>query len=550
MGSPELTAGLQPQATAGQVHSDAVSLEVSLNVHGSKVTTPGNGAAPQTEPFEEQTTSMIVFPHGGVLRMSTAVNAGQMLVLTNLKSRQDAICRVVKVRTYSSTACYVEIEFTHRQPGFWGVYFDADGPAVADKAIEIPPVTESNAAAPKIAGAGSPRKVNSETTGVANSAKQESSFISIGSRENVQPSASAMSAPVSGLTLTETAVKSNLTASAPGTSAASARNTQSRANSTKIQERETGTADALGEASQAGDISKALSHKPATEAFGERLTAHKEEASGLPKSWVAIAACVAVLVIIGGGFMFFHRSAPSSSLAAPSAPAVAPTAVSAGAPDVSSQPGQAAEPVAASPVSKPVSVGTSTNATREIPVTAAPKPAKEQPSSDVSEQPETAASNAASRKTVPSVFGTLNAHPVSTRKSAAGAVAPNLEVSSTEPNPLLGIASTPAPAALPPPGFKATSLVPAGGQIKEPKLLTNVLPQYPALAKQAHTEGDVSIQIVVDKAGNVSDAHVVSGPSVLREAALSAVRRWKYEPSLLDGQPTSVQMLVTVRFRL
>ncbi len=170
MGSSELTAGLQPQTTAGQVHSDAVSLEVSLKVHGSKVSAAGNGAAPQTEPFEEQTTSMIVFPHGGVLRMSTAVNAGQMLVLTNLKSRQDAICRVVKVRTYSNTACYVEIEFTHRQPGFWGVYFDADGPAAAvDKvaAEVIPSSQRSSAAGSKIAGAGSPRKVNSETAAAA-----------------------------------------------------------------------------------------------------------------------------------------------------------------------------------------------------------------------------------------------------------------------------------------------------------------------------------------------------------------------------------------------
>ena len=543
MGSSELTAGLQPQTTAGQVHSDAVSLEVSLKVHGSKVSAAGNGAAPQTEPFEEQTTSMIVFPHGGVLRMSTAVNAGQMLVLTNLKSRQDAICRVIKVRTYSNTACYVEIEFTHRQPGFWGVYFDADGPAAADKAIEIPTVPESSATASKIAGASSPRKVNSETMGVANPAKQESSFISIGSRENVQPSASAMSAPVSELTLAEAAVKSNLTASAPGTSAASSRNTQSRANSTKIQEREAGAADALGEASQAGDISKALSQKAAGETFGERLAPHKEEASGLPKSWIAIAACVGLLVI-GGGITLFHRSAPSSSGSAASAPATASPSVS---PSVSGQPVQAAEPVAASPVAKPVAAPA--NTTREAPVTATPKPAKEQPSSDVSEQPEAASSNA-SRKTVPSVFGTLNAHPVSARKSAAGAVAPNLEASSTEQNPLLGITSTPPPSALPPPGFKATSPSSVGGQIKEPKLLTNVLPLYPALAKQAHTEGDVSIQIVVDKAGNVSDAHVTSGPSVLRDAALNAVRRWKYEPSLLDGQPTSVQMLVTVRFKL
>jgi TonB family protein len=546
MGSTELTAGLQAQTTPGQVHSDAVSLEVSLKVHGSKVTTAGSGAAPQTEPFEEQTTSMIVFPHGGVLRMSPAVNSGQMLVLTNLKSRQDAICRVVKVRTYSNTACYVEIEFTHRQPGFWGVYFDGDGPAATDKAIEIP-AAESSAATPKIAGAGSPRKASPEATAAASPGKPESSFISIGSREKVEPAASATSAPVSELTLAETALKSNLIPSTPSTSAGTARNTQQKASSTKIQEREATATDTLSETSQTGDVSKALSQRTSGEAFGERLTGHKEEAAGLPKSWIAIAACVGLLVIIGGGIMLFHRGASSSSETAASAPAVAPTAVSTSAADVTSQPVRAPEPVAAAAVSRPVPVATPANTPREIAPAVTSKPAKEQPASEASEQSEAAT---APKKTVPSVFGTLNAHPVSTRNSTSGAVAPNLQVSSTEPNPLLGITSMPAPSALPPPGFKATSPVSAGGQIREPKLLTNVLPQYPMLAKQAHTEGDVSIQIVVDKAGNVSDAHVTSGPSVLREAALDAVRKWKYEPSLLDGQPTSVQMLVTVRFRL
>ena len=123
----------------GQIHSDAVSLEVPLKVHGSKVTEAVRGVPPRTEPFEEQSSSMIVFPHGGVLRMATQVNVGQMLVLTNLKTRQDAICRVVKVRTYSSSSSYVEVEFTHKQPGYWGVYFESEGPQQAPAATPTAP---------------------------------------------------------------------------------------------------------------------------------------------------------------------------------------------------------------------------------------------------------------------------------------------------------------------------------------------------------------------------------------------------------------------------
>src|ERR1700678_3772505 len=114
---------------AGHLRSDAVSLEVPVKVHGSRVTEVAREITPHTEPFEEQTSTMIVFPQGAVIRMSTSVNVGQMLVVTNLKSRQDAICRVVKVRTFSNLQGYVEVEFTHAQPGYWGVLFPSEGAA-------------------------------------------------------------------------------------------------------------------------------------------------------------------------------------------------------------------------------------------------------------------------------------------------------------------------------------------------------------------------------------------------------------------------------------
>src|ERR1700693_5206436 len=113
---------------AGHSRADAVSLEVPVKIHGSRVSEVVREITPHTEPFEEQTSTMIVFPQGAVIRMSTAVSVGQMLVVTNLKSRQDAICRVVKVRTFSNLQGYVEVEFTHKQPGYWNVYFPSDGP--------------------------------------------------------------------------------------------------------------------------------------------------------------------------------------------------------------------------------------------------------------------------------------------------------------------------------------------------------------------------------------------------------------------------------------
>jgi TonB family protein len=150
-------------AAAGQLRADARSVEIPVKVHGSRVSDAANGAAPRTEPFEEQTSTMIVFPQGSVIRMSTAVNVGQMLVVTNLKTRQDAICRVVKVRTFTNMQGYVEVEFTHKQEGYWGVQFSgssatpasaAQQPAAATPPAPIPAAVVSvPAQAPVIAPA-------------------------------------------------------------------------------------------------------------------------------------------------------------------------------------------------------------------------------------------------------------------------------------------------------------------------------------------------------------------------------------------------------------
>ncbi len=74
------------------------------------------------------------------------------------------------------------------------------------------------------------------------------------------------------------------------------------------------------------------------------------------------------------------------------------------------------------------------------------------------------------------------------------------------------------------------------------------MPEYPLVAKQAGIQGDVVVKTTIDQKGNVVDMQIVSGPAMLRGPALAALRRWRYEPSTLNGQPISVQMLVTIKF--
>jgi protein TonB len=103
------------------------------------------------------------------------------------------------------------------------------------------------------------------------------------------------------------------------------------------------------------------------------------------------------------------------------------------------------------------------------------------------------------------------------------------------------------PDAPPPPPAKPVRV---GGDVREPRKVLDVAPVYPSLAAKAHVEGVVIIEATIDTRGRVVNATVLRGVPVLDEAALEAVRKWVYTPTLLDGVPTPIIMTVTVRFRL
>jgi len=89
-----------------------------------------------------------------------------------------------------------------------------------------------------------------------------------------------------------------------------------------------------------------------------------------------------------------------------------------------------------------------------------------------------------------------------------------------------------------------------GGNVKAPKLINSVAPIYPPAARSSGVQGEVVVDTTIDKTGKVVKMHVVSGPLMLRESALDSLKRWKYEPSSLNGEPVEVQMQITIKFRL
>ncbi len=115
------------------------------------------------------------------------------------------------------------------------------------------------------------------------------------------------------------------------------------------------------------------------------------------------------------------------------------------------------------------------------------------------------------------------------------------------------LGSVKTPTAVPPPPaerVQRSKILRVGGNVKPPRLIYSVEPVYPPVAKMARITGTVVIEAVIDEQGNVVRAQVLSGNPMLVQAALDAVAKWKYEPTLLNGQPIAVEMKVFVDFVL
>jgi TonB family protein len=84
----------------------------------------------------------------------------------------------------------------------------------------------------------------------------------------------------------------------------------------------------------------------------------------------------------------------------------------------------------------------------------------------------------------------------------------------------------------------------------EQRLIHKVIPVYPELARHTGVQGTVALDIVVNVDGAVTQVKFVSGPEALSQAAIDAVRWWRFEPYLVNGQPTAVETRLVLNFRL
>jgi periplasmic protein TonB len=122
----------------------------------------------------------------------------------------------------------------------------------------------------------------------------------------------------------------------------------------------------------------------------------------------------------------------------------------------------------------------------------------------------------------------------------------------SDPNLLTGL---PIPTTLNPPPI-ATSTTPPRphtiviSHLDEGMLIRRVQPVYPNVAKMARVQGSVVLSALISTRGDIEGLQVVSGSPLLVQAALDAVRQWRYRPYILNGSPIAVQTQVTVNFSL
>jgi len=148
--APANPAGKSPTETTGRLQP--MALEIPVTINGAHTV----AGSDKREPFSESTQTVLVFAHGAVVRVAAGLAPGQLVFLTNEKTKKEVVCQVVKTKPAGSAGNYVELQFTEAAPGFWGVRMPAAPAAAAPSPTVVPrpaSVAPTPASAPSKAAA-------------------------------------------------------------------------------------------------------------------------------------------------------------------------------------------------------------------------------------------------------------------------------------------------------------------------------------------------------------------------------------------------------------
>jgi protein TonB len=115
---------------------------------------------------------------------------------------------------------------------------------------------------------------------------------------------------------------------------------------------------------------------------------------------------------------------------------------------------------------------------------------------------------------------------------------------------VLGGVMSSAPPPPPPPKPQTPQRIRVGGQVEGARLIFGPKPEYPPLAKMARIQGEVRLDALISKEGTIENLKVISGHPLLVSAAMAAVQRWRYQPTMLNGDAVEVATEIDVNFTL
>jgi TonB family protein len=498
---------------------------------------PGENSG-KRELFTEDTTTALVFPNGGVIRLAAAVEPGQLLFLTNQQTKREVVTQVTRKRNNPATGFYVEVEFTEPAPGFWAVEFPESSvaavpsqqqPAAAELLKPAEPGSED-------LGPEAPPPSSHEVEALMEEVEALRAQLrsmqtqSAAANPPTPAAATPVPAPIGAPALAD--LLSSVLDPAPSVASPAAHAPEpvhsSAADADAPQAHAAEAAPALAPANEEETFSEEdLLPKPALDFQNAKLPKApkppKEMAAAPPPEAassgrlgllrLALLAVVSLFAVMVAAWNMHwlpwasgtvnsadHVSSPARSVAKPPAQARPATAQKASAASDSGASAQGSNALAAQPAaSDPQTANSAAQAS---------------------------ASNSADAPAAPA-----DADPKPAQKENS---APVVAVSKRTP------VHAPADAASPP--------ADGGGAIVPPRLVSSVKAVASPDALRDFVTGDVLVDAVVDETGHIKSMNVLSGPPALQKAAMEAVKQYRYEPAKQNGKRVSAHVTVTVPF--
>jgi len=472
-----------------------VCIEVPVTVYGDRLS--------------EATRTVIVFSDGAVLRLGTPVNPGQLVFLTNEHTKESIVCRVVASKTYPNIAGFIELAFTRPSPAFWGIHFPGDvaesqSASAATVRSQVPsqlrplPSAAPHSPLPSVSPrASAPASINPVPLAEGITAAEHSPVPAAVSSPPARPSAPAIPALIPPDV-------------APWMLA---------------QKHAPAATDPHQDAEIAAFISRLMFEQPETP---ELIQAARRPSAVIP----LIAAGLLLAVLTGGGWLLRRNRAHQTvaNLSPQSATANAVTPMSVWPPAI--------------PTTPPPVSSLSPEASKVVEASSQLSAPAEQPAASL-ETP-----NAANKRAAISRFRLSRPRAKRNLSSAKNREAVGIDSVPALPPPvsLQGLGTLVGVSGSRPAAPEAAR--PTLNEVKTARLISSVPPVYPPLALSLRVEGDVTLDALIEESGRITTIKVLSGPTVLQQAAVVAVRQWKYEPATLNGSPTPIHLSVTVKFHL